>query len=76
MTTRFTVLVTAPFDAEVAVELNQHFDVTLCDPLDISESLAGSIHSGNLAATDVLVAELDLVDVATLEMMGIREMVC
>jgi D-3-phosphoglycerate dehydrogenase len=67
MTNRFKVLVTAPFDPETAAELDQNFDVILCDPLDISESLSASIHAGYLTDAEVLVAELDLVDEATLD---------
>lgn len=67
MTTRLKVLVTAPFDKDVAAGLADNFEVTLCEPLEIAQSLAGSIHAAHLADADVLIAELDLVDAATLD---------
>lgn len=67
MTTRFKVVVTAPFDAGVAKELSSNFEVTLLEPLELAQSLAGSIHAAHLAEADVLIAELDLIDVATLD---------
>jgi D-3-phosphoglycerate dehydrogenase len=67
MTTRIKVVVTAPFDKDVASGLDDNFEVTLCEPLEIAQSLAGSIHAAHLADAEVLIAELDLVDAATLD---------
>lgn len=60
------VLVTAPFDKNQAAELREHFDITLIEPSLAGESLARMGLEAQLAEADAIVAELDVVDEATL----------
>lgn len=60
------VLVTAPFDREQAERLREKFDVTLIEPSLAGDSLAGMGLESELAEADAIVAELDVVDEATL----------
>jgi len=61
-----TVLVTASFDADVAASLGDVFTVRTVDPSTDGTSLAGRGLDAELAEADAIVAELDLVDAATL----------
>jgi len=61
-----TVLITAPFDPEIAQELQGVCNVILADPFETSMSLADSSHRQYLAEADVIVAELDVIDEAAL----------
>lgn len=67
MSTRPTLLITAPFDAEVASSLSEHCEVIIRPPLEHGVSLAESEHRDALANAEVLITEIDLVDQATLD---------
>lgn len=60
------VLVTAAFDRNVAAALADAFDVTLVEPTMSGDSLAERGLESALASADVIVAELDMIDAATL----------
>ena len=62
-----TVLVTAPFDADIATALGDEFTITTVDPSLAGESLAEMGLDQQLADADAIVAELDVVDQATLD---------
>lgn len=62
-----TVLITAPFDSGTARALADAFDVIAIEPSLDGTSLAGRGLDRELAAADVLISELDLIDRATLE---------
>lgn len=62
-----TVLITAPFDSDTARSLADAFDVVTIEPSLDGTSLAGRGLDRELAAADVLISELDLIDRATLE---------
>ncbi|RSS76714.1 NAD(P)-dependent oxidoreductase [Streptomyces sp. WAC06614] len=66
-TAKPTVLVTAPFDADTAESLRDEFDVVLAEPARHGESLAAAGLDAQLATATAIVAELDLVDRATLD---------
>lgn len=65
-TSRPKVLITAPFDAGIADSLADAFDVTLVDPTMDGGSLADRGVDDALAAADVVIAELDVVDASAL----------
>lgn len=60
------VLITAPFDREQADGLRETFDVTLIEPSLAGDSLANMGLEAHLAEADVIIAELDEVDAATI----------
>jgi len=62
-----TVLVTAPFDPEVAASLGDAFTVHSVEPSTDGRSLAEMGLDAELAVAHAVVTELDLVDEATLE---------
>ena len=62
MSERIKVLVTAPFDIQIAKTLEKDFDMVLCEPVDEAKSLTEHPQRDHLSDTQVLVAELDLVD--------------
>jgi phosphoglycerate dehydrogenase-like enzyme len=68
MSERIKVLVTAPFDSQIAKTLEKDFDMVLCEPMDEAKSLTEHPQRDHLSETQVLVAELDLVDSATLDL--------
>lgn len=59
---RPSLLITAPFDSGVADSLADAFDVTLVEPTMDGASLADRGIDAQLAAADVVVAELDVID--------------
>lgn len=64
---RTSVLVTAPFDESVAAALADEFEVTLVEPSSAGASLADRPElAAALAQAEIVVAELDVVDEATL----------
>lgn len=67
MTALPTVLVTAPFDAGVARELDGLCEVVLVEPGEDAVSIASGPHRDLLESAQVIVSEIDLVDVATLD---------
>lgn len=60
------VLITAPFDPEIAASMGAQFDLRLIEPSMSGASLADRGLASELAAAEVIIAELDLVDEATL----------
>lgn len=62
------ILITAPFDEDHAAQLREHFEVTLIEPSLAGESLASMGLESLLAEADAIVAELDVVDSATLDL--------
>ncbi len=60
--TRFRVLITAPFDPQVAEELSRHVDVDLATPSLSGASLARGEHKARLTEAHVVICELDVVD--------------
>ncbi|MFK4731323.1 NAD(P)-dependent oxidoreductase [Agromyces mediolanus] len=66
MTHRPKILVTAAFDAGVAAALADAFDVVLVEATMDGASLASRGLEAELASAEVIVAELDVVDAATL----------
>lgn len=60
------VLVTAPFDQDIAESMRPHFDLQLIEPSMSGTSLADRGLTPELATAEVIIAELDLVDEATL----------
>ncbi|WP_423921470.1 NAD(P)-dependent oxidoreductase [Frigoribacterium sp. 2-23] len=66
MTDKPRVLVTAAFDPDVVARLSERFHVTVIEPSLDGLSLAEMGLERELAAADVIVAELDVVDEATL----------
>ena len=66
MSTKPVVVITAPFDAEVAESLGEHCEVILRPPLEHGVSLADSDHRDWLARAQALITEIDLVDPQTL----------
>jgi D-3-phosphoglycerate dehydrogenase / 2-oxoglutarate reductase len=75
MSTRPHVLITAPFDADVAEVLREHCDVVIRPPLENGVSLAESDHVDYLASADILITEIDLVDQASLDAAPALQMV-
>lgn len=63
---RPSVLITAPFDAHELTSLRSDFEVVAISPSMDGTSLASRGINDQLAAADVIVAELDLIDEATL----------
>ena len=77
MTDKPRVLVTAPFDADVVARLTDRFDVTAIEPSLDGLSLAEMGLDAELATANVVVAELDVVDEATLALAPeLRLVVC
>jgi phosphoglycerate dehydrogenase-like enzyme len=68
MSKRIKVLVTAPFDTETARTLEKDFDMVLCEPVDEAKSLSEHPQRDHLSDAQVLIAELDIVDAATLDL--------
>lgn len=64
--TKPKVLVTAPFNADVAASLGDAFDVVLVEPSLAGASISTMGLEVELAAASVVVAELDVIDEATL----------
>jgi len=62
------VLITAAFDADVAASLAHDFDITLIEPTLAGDSLASRGLDEELFTAEVIVAELDVVDAATLDL--------
>jgi phosphoglycerate dehydrogenase-like enzyme len=75
MSARPTVVITAPFDAEVAASLEKHCEVVMRPPLENGVSLAESEHRDSVVDADVLITEIDLVDQATLDLAPRLDMV-
>lgn len=62
-----TVLITAPFDPAATERLRSQFDVTVIDPSMDGKSLAEMNLDDELARAEAIIAELDVVDQATLD---------
>jgi len=62
-----TVLITAPFDPDIAATLSEAYTVTTIEPSLDGKSLAEMGLDRQLADTEAIVAELDVVDQATLD---------
>lgn len=75
MAARPKVLITAPFDGDVAAALDNHCDVIIRPPLENGVSLAGSDHRQYLAEAEILITEIDLLDQASLDAAPSLEMV-
>lgn len=68
MSDRIKVLVTAPFDSQIAKSLEKDFYMVLCEPEDEAKSLTEHPQRDHLSDTKVLIAELDRVDAAALDL--------
>ncbi|WP_104088692.1 NAD(P)-dependent oxidoreductase [Arthrobacter sp. GMC3] len=66
VTNKPKVLVTAPFDPAVAELLAADFEVKIINPTMSGDSLADRLLEAELSTANVIVAELDVVDEATL----------
>lgn len=75
MLTRPTLVITAPFDSDVAAGLSDHCEVVIRPPLDHGVSMAESDHRDYLAIAQILITEIDMVDQASLDVAQSLEMV-
>lgn len=75
MSTRPIVLITAPFDSDVAEGLRDCCEVITRPPLENGVSLAESDHRDYLSSATIVITEIDLVDQASLDAAPSLEMV-